>query len=108
VISYSEGVDDIFADDNFGEAAFWKVDAVGAGVAVRVIHSSPDNLISYGGNRALITGDVIEVRASEVAAPKRGDIVEITGKATYDIMGAPALDPLGLVWTCEAKVRPNP
>jgi hypothetical protein len=113
VTVFSEGIDTIFADHNFGEDAIWKVDGVGAGVPVRVIHDSPDQMMNYGNSRAVAQGDVIEVRKSEIATPKEGDIVSILDDEgeivdTFDIMGTPVADDLRLVWTCEAKRRPSP
>jgi hypothetical protein len=44
---------------------------------------------------------LIDVRRSEVAEPASGDMVEIDGE-TFEVIAAPTVDSLHLVWTCEA------
>jgi hypothetical protein len=43
---------------------------------------------------------LVDVRRSEVPNPGSGDTVEIDGE-TFEIIAAPTIDSLRLVWSCE-------
>ncbi|MBX6330141.1 MAG: hypothetical protein IRY89_16420 [Pseudolabrys sp.] len=99
--AFVAAIDAIFADGNVGEDALWRSGGVGAGVPVRVIRKSPDQVVDFGDSRAVLPSVLIDVRGSEVAEPGVGDSLEIAGDV-YEIIAAPVADSLGLVWTCEA------
>lgn len=95
----------LFADPNLGQDATWKPGGVGGGVPVRVILRRPDRVVGFGGSRALLPSVFIDVRQAQVPAAAEGDTVTI-GSVVYEIIATPVSDALGLVWTCEAAVRP--
>lgn len=74
----------------------------------RVIAKSGDRPISFGEGRPFAEGVVIEVRASDVAAPAAGGTFGAPAIATGNdfagtvtIIGDPEqIDPLRLIWTC--------
>jgi hypothetical protein len=99
--AFAAAIDAIFRDANVAEDALWRAGGMGAGIAVRVIRKSPDAVAGFGDSRAVLPTVMIDVRRSEVAEPASGDTVEIDSE-TFEIIAAPTLDSLRLVWTCEA------
>lgn len=102
--AFGAAIDAIFRDANVAEDALWRAGGAGEGVAVRVIRKSPDEVVGFGSSRTVLPTVLVDVRASEVASPASDDTVEIGGNL-FDIIGTPARDNLGLVWTCEASKR---
>jgi hypothetical protein len=103
--AFGAAIDAIFRDANVAEDALWRAGGVGDGTAVRVIRKSPDEVVGFGSGRAVVATVVIDVRVSEVVSPASRDTVEIDGDV-LEIIGTPMRDGLGLVWTCEASLRP--
>ena len=97
-------VDAMFRDLNVAEAALWRAGGTGAGVSVRVIRKRPDEIVSFGSSRAILSTVIVAVRGSEVVSPASGDTVQID-TALFDIIAQPRRDSLGLVWDCEASLR---
>lgn len=98
---FAAALDVLFADLNIGEDAIWKVGGAGSGVPVRVIRKSPDAVERFGDTSIVLPTNILDVRKADVTSPAEGDVVEI-GTVTLKVMGTPVIDPLGLVWTCEA------
>lgn len=98
--AFAAAVDGIFADSSMAADAVWTPAAGGAGVAVRVIRRQPDEGMTFGPSRALVPTMIVDVRASQVAAPAKGDSVVI-GASSWRVQGAPAIDRERLVWTAE-------
>lgn len=99
--AFAAATDILFADPNLGEHALWQAGGVGPGVPVRLIRRRPDAVVEFGASRALMATVLIDLRWTEAAAINEGDLVVI-GTETFKIIGSPASDPLGLVFTCEA------
>jgi hypothetical protein len=99
--AFAAAIDAIFEDPNIGVAAIWQPGGTPPGVAARVLRKSPDAAESFGRTSVVLPTLVLDVRTSEVASPQDGDVVEI-GCETFKIIGAPTIDSLGLVWSCEA------
>jgi hypothetical protein len=98
---FERAVDDLFADPNIARAALWRAGGVGDGIPVRVVTRRPDQAVGFGDSRAILPTMLIEVRRAEVASPAVGDVVTIEGDS-FEIIAAPTLDSLRLVWTCES------
>lgn len=83
------------------------VDAVytppgGKGVACRIMPRRPDETAEFGGSKPVVGSVVIEVRASEVAAPARGGTFTV-GEMAYTVGAVRRQpDPDRLIWRCEA------
>lgn len=103
--AFAAAIDAIFRDRNVAEDALWRAGGAGAGIAVRVIRKSPDEVVGFASSRAVMATVLIDVRAAEVPSPASGDTVEVAGDL-FDIIGTPVRDSLGLVWTCEASASP--
>ncbi|MFN3624471.1 MAG: hypothetical protein ACK4TP_10450 [Hyphomicrobium sp.] len=104
VDAFAAATDALFADPNIATDAIWRAGGMGGGIAVRVIRKSPDAVAGFGDSRVVLPAVLIDVRRSEVAEPAAGDTVEIDSKL-FEIVAAPTLDSLRLVWTCEAASR---
>lgn len=80
-------------------------DATWSGVAdpVRVRFAERDDVIGWGEGQVVERARFVRVRAVEVAAPVKGDLVVWTDKArTFEVIETPTLDRKG-VWTCGVK-----
>jgi hypothetical protein len=101
--AFSAAVDAIFADANMAVAAVYTPPGGGAAVPCRVMRNRRDqefSAIEVG--RPISSGDVIDVRASEVT-PLGGGAFTI-GAETLTIVSDPVtLDPDRLIWTCNVK-----
>lgn len=98
---FAAAINDLFGDVNLAQEVTWRAGGGGSGVSVRVITKRPDQVGSFGDSRAVLPTMLIDVRRSEVAEPATGDTVEIDGNL-FEVIAAPTLDSLRLVWTCEA------
>lgn len=100
--AFAVATDALFADPNIAQNAIWRAGGVGDGVTVRVVAKRPDQIVGFGGGRAVRPTVLIDVRQSDVAMPGIGDTVTI-GSTVYTIIAEPVGDSVGLVWTCEAS-----
>lgn len=82
----------------FGQAATYTPSG-GSAVNVTVIMKTPEGNLAGFHTGAWRPGRVADVRASEVAAPAEGDVLEVGGE-TFIVRGARA-DPERLVWTLD-------
>lgn len=99
--AFAVATDALFADPNIATDAIWRAGGVGAGIAVRVVRRRPDQVVGFGDSRAVLPTLLVDVRRSEVAEPASGDTVEIDGE-TFEVIAAPIIDSVRLIWTCEA------
>ena len=96
-------------DANFAaigvEATYWLKDGA-AGETVRVIPSRPDQRIGdFTDTTIHVATATFEVRASEVPAPKAGDMLTVA-ETSYVVQGSPRRDdPRRLVWTLDTRPR---
>jgi hypothetical protein len=103
--AFAAAIDILFTDVNMSVAAVWQADGVGPGVPVRVIRQSPDDVQEFGQARISQPTTVLDVRASEVAAPKAGDRVVI-GSEAYLVQGVPQRDRDRLIWSVDTRPAP--
>ena len=69
---------------------------------MRVIARRPDTIVGFGETRIHVETATFEVRASEVASPRPGDLLTVGGEA-FIIQGEPERrDSDRLVWTLDA------
>lgn len=99
--AFAVATDALFADPNIATDAIWRAGGAGTGTAVRVVARRPDQVIGFGDSRAVLPTLLVDVRRSEVAEPASGDTVEIDGDL-FEVIAAPILDSVRLMWTCEA------
>lgn len=101
--AFSSAIYAIFADPNMAEDAVWRAQGVSPGVACRVIRRSPDVLTDFGQARVRSETTRIDVRVSQIAQPRAGDIVEI-GAETFKVQGEATRDRERLVWTVDMRL----
>jgi len=79
-----------------GEDA-WYTPAGGGGRTVRALFRHPDTIAEVVGERRFGASQFIELRKSEVAQPKQGDLIAIDGK-TYKLSQPTQPDDHRLKW----------
>lgn len=94
--AFTAALDTLFADPNLGASALWRAGGAGAGVAVRVLASQPDDEINFEGKRLRVESRRFDVRIAECPALAPGDTIELNGDicAVLDV----ARDEDRLVW----------
>lgn len=102
-------VDALFADPTLARDAVWQSASGWPEPApVRVITKRPDATLDFGETRIAVATVLIDVRASEVAEPRAGDVVEI-GDEAFTVVGEPTRrDSDRLIWTAEAVPEGGP
>jgi hypothetical protein len=100
--AFQQAIDSSFSTIGV-EATYWPKDGA-AGEAVRVIPSRPDQRIGdFTDTTVHVETATFEVRASEVPAPKEGDMLTV-GDTSYVLQGPPRRDdPRRLVWTLDTR-----
>jgi hypothetical protein len=75
----------------------------GEPVDVRVIARRPDTIVGFGEMRIHAVTATFEVRTSEVASPRPGDQLTVSGD-TFVVQGEPERrDPDRLVWSLDVR-----
>lgn len=93
------GMDALFADDNIAVEAIYTAEG-GNPVLVRVVARRADSIIGFGEAKLWSETQRFDLRVSEVANPRPGDRLEISGEA-YLIQGEPVRDAERLIWTID-------
>jgi hypothetical protein len=91
----------LFDDPNIGRDAVYTANG-GAQVLVRVVARRADAISDFGDARLWSETTRIDLRVTEVAAPRPGDRIEIGGDA-FLIQGEPVRDRERLVWTIDLR-----
>lgn len=97
---FALGIDAVFGDPNIAVYARWRQGGAGEGVSIRVILTSPDRIVRFGGSRAVMASEMLDVRASDIASPAKDDTFQI-GSRVLTVLANPVADTLRLVWSCE-------
>lgn len=103
--AFAGAIDTLFADPNMAVDAVFQESGVGPGRVIRVIRKAPDAVSEFGQARISQPTTLLDIRASEVPAPKAGDRVNI-GPEFYVVQGVPQRDRHRLIWTVDT--RPSP
>lgn len=98
--AFSAAIDAIFGDPNMAADAFFLASGVPPGVACRVIRRAPDVVMEFGQGRFRSATTTVDVRVSQVAAPRVGDVVTI-GAESFTVQGEPVRDRERLVWSLD-------
>jgi hypothetical protein len=75
----------------------------GSPVLCTVIPKSKDRMVSFGEGRPFAEGTIVEVRASEIAAPVKAGVFNINAVNVTILADPETLDDLRLVWICRVK-----
>lgn len=99
--AFAAAIEMLFADPNIGVEAIYTSDG-GAPVVVRAVVRRPDELTNFGNARLWSETTRVDLRATEVPAPRPGDRIEIDADA-FLIQGEPVRDRERLVWTVDLR-----
>jgi hypothetical protein len=102
VTAFAAATDVLFADPHLARDAVYRSAGTGDGIPVRVMLRRPDRIESFGETRLASSTTMLDLRASEIAAPEPGDTVEVDGR-TVVVQGTPLLDAEALVWTVDTR-----
>ena len=98
---FAAAVDLLFTDQNIGREAIYTSDG-GTPALVRVVSRQADAITDFGEARLWSETTRIDLRVTEVPAPRPGDRLEIGGDA-FLIQGEPVRDRERLVWTVDLR-----
>lgn len=98
--AFAAAMNAIFADANMAADAVFLPGGVPPGVACRVIRKAPDVTTDFGQGRFRSATTVVDVRVSQIAAPRPGDGLTI-GADAFTVQGEPMRDAERLVWTLD-------
>ena len=107
-LAFQGAVDEVFESEMALDAVF--VPQVGLPLACRVLRRAPDVLLALGEVTVSAATNVFEVRASEIAKPRAGDVLRLGAGVPSDpafvIQSAPSKrDPDRLVWTLDTHAK---
>ena len=102
--AFGVAADSLFADQNLGLDAVYRVGGLGLGSAVRVMRRAPDQISSFGEGRFVTDAMLIDVRVAEAPSLTTGDTFQI-GAELFRVLGEPARDPDRLIWVAEAQLQ---
>lgn len=100
--AFAAAIDLLFGDPNLAVDAKWMPGGASPGSAIRAIRKAPDELTDFGGARIWSETVRVDVRVSEIAAPRPGDRIVISGE-TFELQGEPTRDRERLVWTLDLR-----
>ncbi len=92
----------LFRDPNIAVDALYRPGGAGAGVSIRVVFSSPDQLAAFGEGRFVTDTVLIAVRVADAPGLCPGDTIEVDG-ALFEVRADPVRDADRLVWSAEAR-----
>jgi len=95
-------IDVLFGDPNLAREAVYRDQGTGDPVAIRVIARRPDQVLDFGDTRIHTKTSLFDVRVSEVASPRPGDILEINGEILV-VQGEPVRDSERLIWSLDTR-----
>lgn len=100
--AFAAAIDALFADPNLARDGVYRAGGADPALPVRVILRRPDQIVAYGETRIVSETVSIDIRMSDVAAPRAGDGIDVDG-TIYIIQGEPVRDPERLVWTINGR-----
>lgn len=99
--AFAAAMDALFADPNLGDPAVF-TPAGGAAISVRVATRRADAAAEFGAGRFWTETLRVDLRVSEVAAPRPGDRLALGGEL-FEVQGEPMRDRARLVWTLDLR-----
>lgn len=99
--AFAAAIDALFRDPGIGRDAIF-VASGGEPVQVRIVSRRADAITEFADARLWSETTRLDLRVSEVAAPRPGDRIEIDG-SSFLIQGEPVRDRERLVWTIDVR-----
>lgn len=100
--AFAAAMDRIFAHADMAVAAVWISGSTSEERPIRVIRRAPDRISDFGAARILSDTTMADVRVSELADPRPGDLI-ILGTDSFVIQGEPLRDTERLIWTLDLR-----
>jgi hypothetical protein len=94
--TFSNAIDDLFADPNMAVTVSYQSSPV------RALVRRPDRDVEFSDITVHTSSAVFEIRRWEVPAPQAGDII-IHDDDSFVVQGEPRLDGERLVWTLDTR-----
>jgi len=95
-------MDRIFSHADMAVAAVWISGTTSEERPIRVIRRAPDRITDFGAARILSDTTTVDVRVSELADPRPGDLI-VLGADSFVIQGEPVRDPERLIWSLDLR-----
>jgi hypothetical protein len=102
VTAFTAAATALFRDPNIAVDALYRPGGTGAGVSIRVVFSSPDQLAAFGEGRFVTDTVLIAVRVADAPGLGPGDTIE-TDAVLFEVRTDPVRDADRLVWSAEAR-----
>jgi hypothetical protein len=99
---FATAMERIFATSDMAVAAVWISGSTSEERPIRVIRRAPDRITDFGAARILSDTTTVDVRVSELADPRSGDLI-ILGSESFVIQGEPSRDSERLIWTLDLR-----
>lgn len=95
-------LDRIYANPSMAVAAVWISATTSEEHPIRVIRRAPDRITEFGAARFVSDTTVVDVRLSDLPAPRPGDLIVI-GADSFTIQGEPIRDRERLIWSLDLR-----
>ena len=99
---FAAAMDRIFANPSMAVVALWISGTTSEERTIRVIRRAPDRITEFGAARLMSDTMVLDVRLSDLADPRPGDLIVI-GTDSFTIQGEPVRDSDRLIWTLDLR-----
>ena len=99
---FAAAMDRIFANPSMAVVALWISGTTSQECSIRVIRRAPDRITEFGAARLMSDTMVLDVRVSDLADPRPGDLIVI-GTDSFTIQGEPVRDSDRLIWTLDLR-----
>jgi len=99
---FAAAMDRIYANPSMAAAAVWISATTSQERPIRVIRRAPDRITEFGAARLMSDTMVLDVRVSDLADPRPGDLIVI-GTESFTIQGEPVRDSDRLIWTLDLR-----
>jgi len=99
---FAAAMDRIYANPSLAVAALWISALTSEELTIRVIRRAPDRINEFGAARLMSDTMVLDVRVSDLADPRPGDLIVI-GTESFTIQGEPVRDSDRLIWTLDLR-----
>ena len=99
---FAAAMDRIYANPSLAVAALWISALTSEELTIRVIRRAPDRINEFGAARLMSDTMVLDVRVSDLADPRPGDLIVI-GTDSFTIQGEPVRDSDRLIWTLDLR-----
>ena len=95
-------MDRIFTHSSMAASALWISASTSEERPIRIIRRAPDRVTDFGAGRFVSDTTVVDVRVSDLPAPRPGDVIVI-GAEGHVIQGEPLRDRERLIWTLDLR-----